>query len=105
MANAYREMLTLCQERDWCVVLVTLRYLAVYRDCFTEYDPTFFSTLNRWMDELCRTYGAEWLDYSHDPDFAERYDLYKDIDHLNLEGAAVFNRQFIADVRFFRMHR
>lgn len=99
MANAYREMLALCRERGWRAVLVTPPYPAAYLDCYTEYDPAFFSTLNRWMDELCRTYGVEWLDYSHDPTFAERYDLYKDIDHLNLEGAAVFNRQFFADVQ------
>lgn len=32
MADAYREMLALCREKGWRVVLVTPPYLAVYRN-------------------------------------------------------------------------
>ena len=99
MMNAYREMLKLCQENDWQAVLVTPPYLTDYVSCYDQYNPHFFAVLARLMDGLCQTYGVEWLDYSHDPVFAERYDLYKNIDHLNLKGAAVFNRQFFADVQ------
>lgn len=99
MANGYREMLALCREKGWQAVLVTPPYLKVYLDCFDEYDSAFFSDLGQFMDRLCREYDVEWLDYSHDPAFAERYDLYRDIDHLNLVGAAEFNKQFFSDVQ------
>lgn len=99
MANAYREMLSLCREKGWQAVLVTPPYSKDYLDCYTEYDPSFFSGLNQFMDRLCREYGADWLDYSRDPGFAEHYDLFKDIDHLNLEGAAAFDRRFFADIQ------
>lgn len=95
MRNAYREMLELCQERGWTAVLVTPPYLSVYNDCFP--DGFYESFLSR-AEELAEAYGVPYLDYSHDPTFAECYDLYKNIDHLNLDGAAVFNERFFSDI-------
>lgn len=99
MTEAYREMLEMCCEKGWRAVLVTPPHLTDYLDCYVEYDPNFFTNLDQFMDGLCQEYGVEWLDYSHTPAFAERYDLYKDIDHLNLDGAALFNEQFYTDVQ------
>lgn len=99
MADAYREMLALCREKGWQAVLVTPPYPKDYLDCYIEYNPSFFTGLNQFMDRLCREYGVDWLDYSQDPGFAERYDLFRNIDHLNLEGAAIFDRQFFADIQ------
>ena len=48
------------------------------------------------MEPLAREYGAAYLDYSHDPDFACRHEYYRDMSHMNLEGAEAFCRQFYA---------
>lgn len=96
MWGAYHEMLDLCREREWNAVLVTPPYPAAYSGCFPE---GFYGEFRRRMEALAAEYDIAYLDYSHDPDFAERYDLYKNIDHLNLDGAAVFDRRFFADIR------
>lgn len=99
MADAYREMLALCQERGWNAVLVTPPYTAEYCECFEEYSADYFSVLERFMDGLTEKYGVPWFDFSRDPTFSSRYDLFKDIDHMNQEGAALFNEKFWALAR------
>lgn len=96
MWDAYHQMLDLCLEKGWNAVLVTPPYPAEYNACFPE---GFYESFLLRMEALSREYGIPYLDYSHAPEFAERYDLYKDIDHLNLEGATVFDRQFFADIQ------
>lgn len=96
MWDAYREMLELCRERGWKAVLVTPPYLSDYNACFPD---GFYEDFLARAAELSEAYGVPCLDYSHDPAFAERYDLYRDIDHLNLDGAAVFNERFFSDVQ------
>lgn len=96
MWDAWREMLTLCRENGWKAVLVTPPYPEVYNECF----PVGFyeEFLNR-MNEISTEYGVPYLDYSHAPGFVKRLDYFKDIDHLNLDGAAEFNRRFFEDVQ------
>ena len=99
MADAYREMLALCREKGWRAVLATPPYTSEYLECFEEYSPEFFRVLDGFLDALSEEYGAARLDYSRDAAFSNRYELFKDIDHLNLEGAALFNGRFFEDVR------
>lgn len=99
MAEAYREMLALCREKGWKAVLVTPPYPAEYCACFDGYSPDFFPVLERFALGLCRDWDTVWLDYSHDPAFARRHDLFRNIDHLNLEGAALFNGLLYSDIR------
>lgn len=99
MMDAYREMLRLCQENGWQAVLVTPPYLAEYCACFTEFSEDFFDICLQTMEQLGTEFGVPYMDYSRDPNYAGRYDLFKNIDHLNLEGAAEFNEQFFEDLR------
>lgn len=96
MWDAFREMLELCQEQGWKAVLVTPPYLSVYNACFPD---GFYENFLSRAEELSAEYGVPYLDYSHDPDFAECYNFYKNIDHLNLDGAAEFNKRFFLDVQ------
>lgn len=99
LTEAYREMLALCREKGWRAVLAAPPYLEEYTGCFSEFSPDYFGVQRAYMEDLAREYGAVYLDYSHDPEFAERHDLYRDMSHMNLEGAALFNERFFADVR------
>lgn len=96
MMDAYRQMLTMCQENGWQAVLVTPPYLKEYNDCFPE---DFFPVFYNEVDDLCQQFDVPYLDYSHDETYYGCYELYRDIDHLDLDGAALFDRQFFADVQ------
>ena len=98
LTDAYREMLALCREKGWRAVLAVPPYLKEYTDCFTEFSPDYFDVQREIMEPLAREYGAAYLDYSHDPDFACRHEYYRDMSHMNLEGAEAFCRQFYASL-------
>lgn len=99
LMEAYRDMLALCRENGWNAVLVTPPYLKEYTDCFTEFAPDYFEVLQSCMDGLAREYDALYLDYSRHPDYTGRYDYYRDMSHMNLEGAEAFNQQLFADLQ------
>ncbi len=99
MADSYREMLTLCQEKGWRAVLVTPPYTAEYLECYEEYSSDFFPVLEQFMAGLTEEYGVPWLDYSRDAAFSRSYELFADIDHLNPDGAAEFDKRFFEDIR------
>lgn len=96
MWDAYHEILDLCQVKGWNSILVTPPYPVEYNACFPDGVYESFLML---AAKLSEEYGVPYLDYSHDPAFSTRHDLFKNIDHLNLDGAAIFDQRFFADVR------
>lgn len=97
--QALEDILALCQERGWQAVLVTPPYLEAYDQVFSDWSDQFHPRFYSYVDQLSQKYGAPYLDYSHDPEFVQRYDLYKDIDHLNLDGAQILDRRLYADLK------
>lgn len=95
MWDAYHDMLDLCREKGWNAVLVTPPYPVEYSACFPD---GFYESFLLQVEALSREYGVPYLDYSHEPAFTERYDLFKNIDHLNLDGAALFDGEFFDDI-------
>ena len=85
--QAIDEMLSLCREKGWNAVLLTTPYLQVYNDCFPD---EVYEVVREKTRALADAYGVPWLDYSHDPDFADKFEYYFDIDHLNYDGDAAF---------------
>lgn len=96
MTGALRDMLARCKEEDWRAILVIPPYPNTYNQ---QFSLEFYQVFHRLMDQLSREYGVPLLDYSHDPTFTERYDLFRDVQHMNLEGAAVFDWRFFADLQ------
>lgn len=84
---AVEEMLSLCRERGWKPVLVIVPYLRLYNECFP--DDVREATQDR-VRSMAEAYGVPWLDCSQDADFAENFDYFKNIDHLNIAGANAF---------------
>ncbi len=97
--EALEDALELCQERGWQAVLVTPPYLEAYNDVFSQWSGDLYPRFYHYVGELTEKYGVPYLDYSHDPDFAQRYDLYKDIDHLNLDGARILDQRLWSDLK------
>ena len=90
MWEAYHNILRLCQEQGWTAVLVTPPYLAEYHECFPEeFYPVFYEKVNALAEE----FGVHYLDYSRDEQFVARYDLFKNIDHLNAYGAEILDEK------------
>ena len=97
--ESYRAMLDMCREKRWRAVLAMPPYLKEYTDCFTEFAPDYFDVMTAEFDALARDYGTVYLDYSREPAYDGRYDFYRDMSHMNLAGAEVFDTQFYQDLR------
>lgn len=95
MWDAYHEILDLCAERGWQAVLATPPYPAEYSACFPE---GFYEAFRSRAEALAEEYGVPFLDYSHHPDYTGSHQLFKNLDHLNFQGAEQFDRQFFADL-------
>ena len=96
MTDALRDMLVRCKERGWQAVLVVPPFPDVYNEQFSS---EFYQAFDKLLNQLSGEYGVPLLDYSHDPAFTERYDLFRDVQHMNLEGAESFSRRFFEDLR------
>lgn len=96
MTDALRDMLAQCKKKGWQAVLVVPPYPDVYNEQFSS---EFYQAFDKLLNQLSGEYGVPLLDYSHDPAFTERYDLFRDVQHMNLEGAETFSRRFFADLQ------
>ncbi len=99
MLESYREILHLCRENGWNAVLVTPPYLEKCNDTFERNFDSFYPVFLEKVSQISQEFSVPYLDYSHDPSYAEAYGLYRDIDHLNGEGAAEFDKRLFADLR------
>lgn len=99
MWEAYRNILSRCQEEGWTGVLVTPPYLEEYNQVFSQ---EFYQQFSRQVQSLCQEYGVVWLDYSHREEYAQSYGWFRNIDHLNAAGSAEFLRVLQADLETVR---
>lgn len=97
MMDAYREMLQLCRENGWNAILVTTPYLAEYQTC---YPAEFYPAFQQLATELATEFCVPYYDFSHSEIFATRYDLFKNIDHLNLAGCELFDKLFFSKLGY-----
>ena len=95
MMESYREMLRLCQENGWNAVLITTPYLAEYHECYPE---AFYAEFQSIVVALAKEFEVPYYDYSRDEAFFTRYDLFKNIDHLNLSGGELFAKHLFAEI-------
>ena len=93
MLASYGDILALCRERGWKPVLVTPPYPREYTECFPDDVLAAFRSL---MTELARENGVEWLDHSCDEGYPLAY--FRDLDHLNEEGAHAFSAVLLAEL-------
>lgn len=96
MWDAFCEILSMCRNNGWQAVLVTPPYLSEYNACFSD---EFYSVFYGQVHALAFEFDVPYLDYSHTPAYAAQYPLFRNIDHLNLNGAARFDGQFFADLQ------
>ena len=96
MLDAYRDMLTRCQENGWKAVLFTPPYLKDLTDNTPEAYKTAYDILMRGLSE---EFHVPYLDYSKDEGYRERYDYFIDSTHMNMYGAEVFEAQIKQDLQ------
>ncbi|MDR1570998.1 MAG: D-alanyl-lipoteichoic acid biosynthesis protein DltD [Clostridiales Family XIII bacterium] len=84
---ALERIIELCQSKNVTPVLFTVPYTSYYTQGVPEEKNNEFY---RIVEEMVLKYGVKYYDYSRDPRFADRPELFRDYDHLNKYGAAAF---------------
>lgn len=104
--EGYRQnLLELCQLVEFCLerglrpVLITTPICTVLNDIYAE-DGDFFPTFYRFIADMQSQFpGLSHFDYSHDPEFSPKVELFADGDHLNASGAELFTARVVADLQ------
>lgn len=99
MLESYRDILRLCRERGWTAVMVTPPYLETCNDAFESGFDSLYPVFLEKTEQLSQEFSVPYLNYSHDPSYGEAYEYYRDIDHLNYDGAIAFDKQLFADIQ------
>ena len=94
------QIIEFCYDHDIRPVLVTTPITSVLNDIFKEKTPAFFDNFYRFTRELQEAYPSLlYFDYSHDPRFENDFSLFRDSDHLNIDGAKKFTAVVISDLQ------
>lgn len=88
--SALSQMIFLCREIGAVPVLVTTPYLQEYLKEIDANAPEFYEEFSAILSPILAETEASYLDYSSDPHFTARKDLFMNADHLNKEGARQF---------------
>ena len=89
-------MIDKAAEKHMNVVLVTF---PTSRPFSSRFSDVFYAQLYSDINDLCQRYNKTYyIDYTNDPQFADNFDLFRDVDHLNSEGSAVFMQKLMRDM-------
>lgn len=88
MMDNLQKILILTEKSGFKTVLVIPPYSSYYVENFSnEFFYKFYKDVNGIIE---KNKGVAFLDYSKDSRFYKKYDLYKNVDHLNKAGALLF---------------
>ncbi len=91
------KIIELCMNRKLIPILVTTPCLTEYSSHFKN-DSEFMKAFHSVIDEVIRTTGIRYYDYSEDERFSHDRKLFRDTDHLNPNGALKFTNILVNDV-------
>lgn len=88
--NAIYEMIQLCHNIGATPIIITTPYLFEYTDYLQQELPNFKDSFYAIMKEISTSTNTPYYDYSCDARFTHSYNLFRDCDHLNINGASYF---------------
>ncbi|NLI53325.1 MAG: hypothetical protein GX417_03275 [Clostridiales bacterium] len=80
-------IIALCKDHQITPVLITTPFLREYNDLVPK---DFLDMQRSYLNTLAAEQQIEYLDFSQDVRFIDRYDLFLNSDHLNDNGALIF---------------
>lgn len=90
------DMIKICQDKGFQVVLVTTPFNQYYNNGFPE---NVYDDIYKRINLVKEKYNVPYLDYSHHKDFTYNIDLFLDTDHLNTIGAEKFMEMILNDIK------
>jgi hypothetical protein len=95
--DAYSELVRIIEflqnQHGIRIIFFTPPYYKTYTETYADDDPEAIQMMRSSMQQLQDEYGIEYYDFSLDAEFTGNHELFKDSDHLNLCGMALFSRK------------
>lgn len=92
MAERLDQALALLKAQGIEVLLFTPPYTDYYYDNLQQILPDVVAENRRIVNDLASKHHIRYLDFRDHPDFAQNYQMFFNIDHLNIFGAEAFSR-------------
>ena len=96
--SALYRMIDICKDKGATPILVTTPLLSEYTGVIETESPRFYEFFYELIDEVKKSAGVEYWDFSHDERFCNEYELFVNPDHLNKQGAKIFTRILLDEV-------
>ncbi|MEA4915493.1 MAG: hypothetical protein VB061_13085 [Christensenella sp.] len=93
MIGYLEQIVSLCKEHSVKPVLITTPFLKEYNDQVPE---AFLVVLQSFLQSFAQEQQIDYLDFSHDARFQDRYDLFLNSDHLNDTGGLYFTKLLLS---------
>ena len=94
MLNALKNIIRICKKKNISLFIV---YSPIFHSMNEKQSPP--SITAKLSLEIINQEKVNYCDFSYDPVFAGRMDLFADISHLNEDGAKVFSKMLINKIR------
>lgn len=96
--DALYKIIDICEEIGATPVLITHPYSLVYENVINIYMPEFYDDFNNTLHEVIDHTGVAYYNYTHDERFFNDFTYFRDTDHLNKDGAALFTEILMNEV-------
>ena len=87
-----KEIIVFCQQLELKPVLITTPFTEYYTKYFSE---NILDEFHRVVYSIANEFSIPYFDYSRDPYFWKRPELFIDDDHLNSIGRGIFTRMVV----------
>ncbi len=71
--------------------------MRAYLDAISGNDASFYDDFYGIINKVVEETGVPYYDSSHDERFIDKYYLFMDSDHLNMEGFAMFTKVLLEE--------
>ncbi len=86
------EIISFLHSHGIAVVFFTPPYFYKYTELYKQHNSETINLMETNMEKLIADYNVKYYNYSDHPDYSDNYQLFKDSDHLNYCGRALFSK-------------
>lgn len=94
------KIIELCRSKDVTPVLITTPYTKEYTDAIKSTDMDYYNKFHDIIEKIQADTQVEYLDFSEDERFCEKYEWFIDSHHLNKFGAREFTNMLLSKYNY-----
>lgn len=94
------KIIELCKSKNVTPVLITSPFTKEYTDAIKSLDLDYYNEFHEIIEKIQADTQVEYLDFSEDERFCEKYEWFVDSHHLNKFGAREFTNMLLSKYNY-----